>query len=67
LYREHFPEIVITDTEMPVLDSIQMVSEIRVLNPEVVTIAITARDDVKHLRDAREAGFGNIMLKPVDF
>jgi two-component system, sensor histidine kinase and response regulator len=67
LYREHQPEIVITDIEMPVMDGIQMVTEIKVLNPEVVTIAITARDGSQHLRDLREAGFGNIVLKPVDF
>lgn len=66
LYREHRPDIVITDIDMPVMNGIQMVEKIRLIDPEAVVIALTARSDTSCFLDAARAGVGTYVLKPVD-
>jgi PAS domain S-box-containing protein len=67
LYREHRPDIVITDINMPVMDGIRMGSEIREINPEAIIIAVTAYSDTSYLLDAIETGINNYVLKPIDY
>src|SRR6185369_15652837 len=67
LYRQHLPDIVITDINMPVMDGIQMGKEIKSLNPEAIIIAVTAHSDTSYLLGAIETGISSYVLKPVDF
>ncbi|MBT1073604.1 sensor histidine kinase [Pelotalea chapellei] len=67
LFREHRPEIVITDIMMPVMGGIRMAEEIRALESEAELIALTAFSDTSFLVSAIEAGFSHYVLKPVDF
>jgi len=67
LYREHLPEIVITDINMPVMDGIRMGTEIKSLNPEAIIIAVTAHSDTSYLIAAIETGISNYVLKPIDY
>jgi len=66
LFREHRPEIVVTDISMPVLDGIEMSAEIRRCDPEAVIIAVTAVSDSRYLLRAIEIGINQYLLKPVD-
>jgi PAS domain S-box-containing protein len=67
LYREHRPDIVITDINMPVMNGIRMGSEIKALNPEALIIAVTAYSDTSYLLKAIEIGISNYVLKPIDY
>ena len=66
LFREHRPEIVITDINMPVMDGIRMAKEIRAIDPNARIIAVTAHSDQSYLRDAESAGITHYLLKPMD-
>jgi diguanylate cyclase (GGDEF)-like protein/PAS domain S-box-containing protein len=67
LYREHTPQIVVTDVNLPVIDGIQMAREIKSSYPETVIIAISGHNDARHLLSAIEIGINNYLIKPVDF
>lgn len=66
LFKEHQPDIVLTDIRMPVIDGLQLSAEIRLLQPETGIIAITAHSDTECLLTAIEIGFNQYILKPVD-
>lgn len=64
--REHKPDIVITDIEMPVMNGLQLARAIAVEFPGTRILFVTAHD---HFEYARRALFLNVyayLLKPVD-
>ena len=67
LYKEHFPEIVITDVAMPVMDGIQMATAIRAIDPHAIIIVISAYSNTEYLLDSIEIGVCHYILKPIDF
>ncbi|MBJ6800853.1 sensor histidine kinase [Geomonas propionica] len=67
LYRQHTPEIVMTDINMPVMDGIRMSREIKVINPDVRIIAVTAHSDTSYLLSAIEIGVHHYVLKPLNY
>jgi len=67
MYREHEPEIVVTDINMPVMDGIRMSREIKALNPEARIIAVTAHSDTSYLLSAIEIGIHHYVLKPINY
>ena len=67
LYREHLPEIVMTDINMPVMDGIRMSREIKSINPEALIIAVTAHSDTSYLLNALEIGIDHYVLKPINY
>ena len=67
LYREHVPEIVMTDINMPIMDGIRMSREIKAINPEARIIAVTAHSDTSYLLNAIEIGIHHYVLKPINY
>ncbi|HJV67406.1 MAG TPA: response regulator [Geomonas sp.] len=67
LYREHTPDIVVTDINMPVMDGIRMSREIKSTNPEACIIAVTAHSDTSYLLNAIEIGVHHYVLKPINY
>jgi len=67
LYREHGPDIVVTDINMPVMDGIRMSREIKSINPEAHIIAVTAHSDTSYLLNAIEIGVHHYVLKPINY
>jgi signal transduction histidine kinase/DNA-binding response OmpR family regulator/HPt (histidine-containing phosphotransfer) domain-containing protein len=65
LYKEHKPDMVITDVAMPVMDGMRMSREIKALDPKVVIIITTAHDRVDFLLDAIDMGIDQYLVKPV--
>lgn len=51
LYKEHIPDIVITDLEMPVMGGLEMIDRIFEYNHNQVIIITTAYDDLRHKND----------------
>ncbi|MFA7384185.1 MAG: response regulator [Desulfurivibrionaceae bacterium] len=66
LFRQHAPDLIITDIRMPVMDGLQMVHAIHELSPEVRVIATTAHSESAYLMLAIEAGIDHYVLKPID-
>jgi diguanylate cyclase (GGDEF)-like protein/PAS domain S-box-containing protein len=67
LFREHRPDIVMTDINMPVMNGIQMAREIKAIDPEAVIVAVTAHSDTSYLLSAIEIGIHHYVLKPVNY
>ena len=64
LFKEHRPDIVLTDLSMPVMDGLQMSKEIKELNADAVIIAMSAQNNPYYLLNAIEAGIRHYVLKP---
>ncbi|MBJ6723394.1 sensor histidine kinase [Geomesophilobacter sediminis] len=67
VFREHAPQVVMTDINMPVMDGIRMSREIKALNPETVIVAVTAHSDTSYLMSAIEIGIDRYVLKPINY
>jgi signal transduction histidine kinase len=65
-FREERPSLVVTDIEMPALDGLAMVEEIRRLDVDVPIVVTTAFEHVDYLRRSIEAGVDKFVTKPVD-
>ena len=67
LFKEHTPDIVITDINMPDMDGIQMAGEIKSIKKDTKFIVITGYSDKKYLERFSEIGFSDYLLKPIAF
>lgn len=68
LYKEHRPDIVLTDIKMPVMDGLTMAAEIRELQPEAIITVVSAYSDTDQFQArADEIGFNHCIRKPVDY
>lgn len=68
LYKEHYPDIVLTDIKMPVMDGLTMAAEIRKLRTPTVIAVMSAYCDTRHYEEtAAQLGITDCVLKPVDF
>jgi diguanylate cyclase (GGDEF)-like protein/PAS domain S-box-containing protein len=66
-FRQHRPEIVLTDINMPVMNGISMSREIKALEPDTTIVAVTAHSDTSYLLNAIEIGIDHYVLKPVNY
>jgi sigma-B regulation protein RsbU (phosphoserine phosphatase) len=66
LFKQHRPDIVVSDVRMPVLDGIEMSRRIKALDSGVKIILTTAHSDAAVLLDSIEVGIDKYILKPVD-
>ena len=66
-FKEHLPDIVLTDINMPEMDGIRMAEEIRSLDNDTKFIVLTAYSDENYLERFSKIGFSDYMLKPLDF
>jgi YesN/AraC family two-component response regulator len=67
LFKEHTPEIIITDINMPVMDGLEMARTIKSLKADTKFIVITGFSDKNHLDSFNEIGCDDYIVKPVDF
>lgn len=65
LFKEHRPDIVITDINMPVMDGIEMVAAIKALQADAHFIVMTAYSDKAYFEKFSEIGFCAYLLKPI--
>jgi len=65
-FREHLPEIVLTDIRMPLMDGIRMSQEIKKLKKETRIIVITADGDSNRMMEAIDLGVNYYVPKPIN-
>jgi diguanylate cyclase (GGDEF)-like protein len=65
-YKNNPTDIIITDIKMPNMNGIEMIKEIKKINPNVKVIYTSAHSDSKILIDAIEAGADEYILKPIN-
>jgi signal transduction histidine kinase len=66
LYRQHIPDVVLTDIKMPFMTGLEMAREIRTDYPEAQFIVMTAFGEIDYLLDAIDIGVSQFVVKPVD-
>lgn len=67
LFKAHTPDIVLTDINMPEMNGIEMVREIRSINADASCIVLTAYRDKELMERFTEIGYCAYLLKPVNF
>ncbi len=67
LYKQHQPDIVVSDIRMPEMDGIEMCSAIKAINPEQHIIFTTAHSESSYFLDAIEMQVDGYILKPIDY
>ena len=67
LFKEHMPEIVITDIRMPVMDGIEMAGEIKPIRTGTKFIVLTAFSNTGYYEKFNEIGFHDFLPKPIEF
>ena len=65
LYRQHLPDIVITDIQMPEANGLSMAADIKVINPGQPIVILSAYNDVEYLFRALELGIQHYVTKPI--
>ena len=66
LFKEHAPELVVTDIRMPVMDGLAMVREIRRSSRDAKVIMTTAFTDFPYMAEAIDLGVDQYVVKPID-
>jgi YesN/AraC family two-component response regulator len=66
VYKEHTPDLVITDIKMKKMDGLTMIGKIQEIEKKQKFIVITAYSDEEHLQRAKDLGIVNLLIKPID-
>jgi YesN/AraC family two-component response regulator len=65
IFEQNNPDIIITDTRMPVMDGLKMSQAIRAVNPQVPIIFTTANEDSEFIEETRNLGITRNIIKPI--
>ena len=66
-YKEFSPDIIITDINMPKPNGLDLMRDIRKINPDVEFIVISGYDDFSYAKSALESNAAAYLLKPIKF
>lgn len=66
LFKEHRPDMVITDVRMPLMDGLEMAKAIKKIDPKVPVMVTSAFSDAELLLQAIDVGIDGYILKPID-
>ena len=66
IYRETFPDIVFLDINLPDKNGIEVLKEIKKINPEAIVVIITAYGEVKNAVEAIKGGAYDYIEKPFE-
>jgi len=64
-FEKEKPDIVITDIKMPGMNGIEVLKEIKALNPDAEVIIITGHGDIENAIEALKHGASDFINKPV--
>ncbi|RQW77168.1 MAG: response regulator [Geobacter sp.] len=67
VFKQHSPEIVITDINMPEMDGIEMAGRIKSLKNDTKLIVITAYSNPGYVDKFAQIGVDDYLSKPVEF
>jgi len=65
MYLRLKPQIVFTDIRMPGMDGLELITEIKRVNPDTLFIIISGYNDFEYAREAMRLGVTEFLLKPV--
>jgi YesN/AraC family two-component response regulator len=65
LVDANYPELLVTDVRMPVLDGFELIASVSTYHPYVKILIISGHDDFEFARRAMSYGVKNYILKPV--
>jgi len=65
LYKEHLPDIVITDIQMPFLSGIELAKRIRKTDEHTQILIISAHTEVDYMLEAVELSLVRYIVKPI--
>jgi len=66
-FKKIIPDIIITDINMPCLNGLEMINEIRKINSGIPVIYISAHSEVKFLQDAIDLKASGYIIKPFKY
>lgn len=66
LYKTNTIDLIISDINMPKMDGLQFLEELRKMNNEIPFIFVTARDEPDMMLKAIQLDINNYILKPID-
>ena len=66
LYQKHKPDLVITDMVMPVMDGLEMVKEIKKINPDAKIVVMSAYSEKDSFVESIHLGIDGYLMKPVE-
>ena len=68
LFKQNESEIdlIITDVNMPIMNGLEMIREIKEINPNIPIIVATAFSNTEYLLEAIDIGVDKYVLKPID-
>lgn len=67
LFRQHRPDIVVTDINMPVMDGIEMATKIRQISSEASFIVVSGYCDKEKRDSFNRIGCVEYIVKPLSF
>lgn len=65
MFRQHLPDIVVTDIQMPEMNGLSMAADIKAANPEQAIVVLSAYNDVEYLFRALELNIQHYVTKPI--
>ena len=60
-------DVIISDINMPEMDGLTLLEQIRKLDPNIRAIIVSAYGDMKNIRTAMRRGAVDFLTKPIDF
>lgn len=66
LFKAHPQDLVLTDITMPVMDGLTMAGELRLINPKLNMIVVTAHNDQEYRNKLKNAGIDRFLFKPIN-
>lgn len=60
-------DIIITDINMPIMSGIELIQEVKKLNPYQMIIVVSAYNETEYFLDGIQSGIDGYLLKPIDY
>lgn len=65
--KENDFDLIVTDINMPVMNGLELIENIRKVNTEIPVVIMSAHTEPEYIKSAEELGVTNYLLKPFDF
>lgn len=66
LFKQHRPDVVLTDLRMPMMDGIELIHQIKVEYPQTPCVVMTAFGSIENAVEAMKRGADDYMTKPLN-
>ena len=66
LFKDHHPDIVLTDIQMPKVTGLELARAVKEISPKTPIIITTAFNEERYFLNAIELGIDSFLLKPIE-